>query len=177
MRAILFTLSLIAAVTTIRAADVDEAEAAFAFARIKAERLAHCHDGKCETEIRSAEHAFAKLRDDRLSPPAPKKKVEAPATKQVISVSYRQPQGHTHTCANGHTWDHAMTSGHNCPVCGLPQYVQDRSPRMVAVKTVKTVPVSTQTKAEPYDDRVIPAFIREAYASGCQGGNCPNLRR
>lgn len=35
-------------------------------------------------------------------------------------------QGHTHTCANGHTWDHTMDNGsHKCPSCGLMQFNVD----------------------------------------------------
>lgn len=41
--------------------------------------------------------------------------------------------GHTHTCANGHTWNHAVHAGHDCPVCGLPQFIQDPVPRQVNI--------------------------------------------
>lgn len=46
-------------------------------------------------------------------------------TVPTVSQS-RAAGGHTHTCANGHTWDHSMDGGsHRCPVCGLSQYVVD----------------------------------------------------
>jgi hypothetical protein len=56
---------------------------------------------------------------------------DAPA--KFVGISSRAPVGHTHTCANGHTWDHSVTAGHDCPTCGLPQYVQDTAPKRVTV--------------------------------------------
>ena len=47
----------------------------------------------------------------------------------TVDTVLRSPVGHTHTCVNGHTWDHNMTAGHDCPVCGMAQYVQDQFPR------------------------------------------------
>ena len=55
----------------------------------------------------------------------------APTPTWAPAPVARAAQGHTHTCANGHTWDHSVTSGHNCPVCGLFQNVQDATPRAV----------------------------------------------
>lgn len=43
--------------------------------------------------------------------------------------------GHTHTCVNGHTWNHAVHAGHDCPVCGSSQFQQDPSPRAVNLGT------------------------------------------
>lgn len=51
----------------------------------------------------------------KVLPKAPK----APAATKAFV-------GHTHTCANGHTWDHSMDGGsHVCPTCGLKQTVVD----------------------------------------------------
>ncbi len=59
--------------------------------------------------------------------------------------------GHTHTCANGHTWNHATHAGHDCPTCGLSQFIQDPSPRAVNLG-YKTLSVAS---------------------SPCASGNCP----
>ncbi len=81
--------------------------------------------------------------------------VSAPAVKTVPTVATaRQPSGHTHTCANGHTWDHSVTAGHNCPVCGLSQYVQDARPRAVTAGAVS----APRTYSLP--------------SGGCANGNC-----
>ncbi len=89
---------------------------------------------------------------------------------RIPAVTYRAPIGHTHTCANGHTWDHTATAGHNCPICGLPQYVQDARPRMVTV-----VPRASAVVARPaaqYHD-----IMQSLQGGGCASGNCPNQRR
>jgi hypothetical protein len=51
----------------------------------------------------------------------------------VIKATYRNPVGHTHTCANGHTFDHkdGANLNHVCPFCGLRDVDQDPRPRMV----------------------------------------------
>lgn len=60
---------------------------------------------------------------------------DGPVKPIVVPVSRAVPgnfgDGHTHTCANGHTWNHATHAGHDCPVCGLSQYIQDPVPRAV----------------------------------------------
>jgi hypothetical protein len=74
----------------------------------------------------------------------------------------RMPVGHTHTCVNGHTWDHSVTSSHQCPECGASQYVQDSRPRMVNVAPRKT-------NLEMYD----AGRTSVHYASGgCASGQC-----
>ena len=76
-----------------------------------------------------------------------------PAPAAVV----RSPVGHTHTCANGHTWDHTQDGGsHRCPVpgCGLTQFVVDATPRAVA--------------AAPLTYQLAPGA-----AGGCASGNCP----
>lgn len=116
-------------------------------------------------------------------PPPPVVKQEVKT--QVITVpvlTHRQPMGHTHTCVNGHTWDHAMTAGHNCPICGAAQYVQDRTPRMVTVRTTTTrvVPVTTQaTLPIAVPGRATTQYPANPFQSGggCASGNCPNARR
>lgn len=77
--------------------------------------------------------------------------VDAPTLLQVLSApealpvapqktSLRAPIGHTHTCAHGHTWDHAVTASHNCPACGMAVYRQDSPVRMVNVERPASVP-------------------------------------
>lgn len=53
--------------------------------------------------------------------------------EKEVKWGYRQPRGHTHTCANGHTWDHLSNPTHNCKICGLPQYIQDSRPMPVLI--------------------------------------------
>ncbi len=116
-------------------------------------------------------------------------------TRTVLGL--RAPVGHTHTCGNGHTWDHQATSGHSCPHCGQSQYVQDRSPRMVTVaRTVQfteQVPVVAVTPApQPAPARpvVVNASVGTSYdslralgvtfatgAGGCANGQCSTVSR
>lgn len=57
-------------------------------------------------------------------------------------AGFRQPIGHTHTCGNGHTWDHTSNpigpgwQGHTCLQCGRFQNVIDPVPRLVPVPNV-----------------------------------------
>lgn len=84
-------------------------------------------------------------------------------TTTTTSWHTRAPQGHTHTCANGHTWDHAANASHVCQFCGLTQMIQDRSPRPVTV--LSSGNVSTRTVTAP-----VVRF------SNCPNGNCPIAR-
>lgn len=60
--------------------------------------------------------------------------VPAPTYVDKLVVTHRAPTGqHTHTCPNGHTWDHLANPTHNCQFCGLAQYMQDIHPRPVTV--------------------------------------------
>ncbi len=93
-----------------------------------------------------------------------------PVKTVVHAITHRAPIGHTHTCANGHTWDHSVTAGHNCPICGQAQYIQDRSPRMV---TVVSSP-SPARAAQPQYHEVMQLFQA---SGGCASGNCSNTRR
>lgn len=103
-------------------------------------------------------------------------------TKSVTRtvVTYRDPVGHTHTCVNGHTWDHQITPGHNCPQCGAYQNVQDRTPRKVTV--IRTVAVNASapspTPASPAPQRTVqsPVFYFPATRANCPNGNCPYVR-
>lgn len=54
-------------------------------------------------------------------------------TQPTVAQSYAPTIGHTHTCANGHTWDHNTNPTHTCQVCGLQQYIQDPYPRTMCV--------------------------------------------
>lgn len=76
----------------------------------------------------------------------------------------RSPIGHTHTCSRGHTWDHSANPGHNCPVCGESQYVQDSRPRQENVGAVRSAP---QVQAAP-----VRTYTIGASSSGCANGQC-----
>lgn len=77
------------------------------------------------------------------------------AVSPPVAVAPRAPHGHTHTCSNGHTWDHSVTSSHNCPVCGTFQNVQDPSPRTATAAPTNVSPFQTGT-----------------VTGGCPNGNC-----
>lgn len=77
------------------------------------------------------------------------------------TVTYRQAQGHSHTCANGHTWDHAVTLGHSCPVCGLQQFIQDNPTKLIPMTIAATI-------SEPVVQYTFPG----ATSSGCPNGQC-----
>lgn len=85
-----------------------------------------------------------------------------PTVKQSLTV--RAPVGHTHTCKNGHTWDHTATASHNCPICGAYQNVQDRSPRPVTVARVTNATIAHQSAPS--------VFVLPRASSGCANGNC-----
>lgn len=96
----------------------------------------------------------------------------APVETFQLAPSVRAAVGHTHTCANGHTWDHTVTAGHNCPVCGLPQYVQDSRPRMVntAGGAVRATPVAAPSS---FSSETFQSYsLGGCSAGGCAGGSC-----
>lgn len=84
------------------------------------------------------------------------------AEKPVQSFTTRAPIGHTHTCANGHTWDHTANPSYTCQFCGLSQYVQDSVPRPV------TVEVANPSAAAPLQTYTLPS----ASSGGCANGQC-----
>lgn len=90
-------------------------------------------------------------------------------TKTTVTASWntRAPVGHTHTCTNGHTWDHKLSASHNCPYCGQFVNVQDRSPRPVTVKTASSV-----QETAPVEMFTMPA--RVGSAGNCANGQCQN---
>lgn len=79
---------------------------------------------------------------------------QSKASVQTVAT-YKAPVGHTHTCANGHTWDHETNPTHTCQICGLTQFNQDTAPRMVGTLQQYSLTQSTYS------------------SSGCVGGNCP----
>lgn len=96
----------------------------------------------------------------------------APAVIRIPALTTRAPVGsHTHTCANGHTWDHVANPTHTCQFCGLTQYVQDRSPRMVTVRTTSSTVAAPRTAPQQYHE------VMQMFQGGCPSGNCPNARR
>jgi len=111
-------------------------------------------------------------------PPAIKVTTKVTTTTKTV-VTYRSPMGHTHTCANGHTWDHAANPSHVCRFCGTSQYVQDRSPRPVTVTRVVSVPASsTAVQGVPVQSPRVQSFdMLFGTGGGCPNGNCANLRR
>lgn len=108
---------------------------------------------------------------------APKTKLTAFRTQTVITT--RAPVGHTHTCANGHVWDHTSNPGHVCQFCGAVQTVQDRSPRPVTV--VRTVQVQAEA---PAPQTRVPAraaqpavfVVAPRGAANCANGSCQYAR-
>lgn len=118
---------------------------------------------------------------DNGPPPAqpvdngPAKVVWAATTKQVtttpvtdVSVSYRQPIGHTHTCSScGLTWDHQANPTHTCQNCGAEQWRQDAYPKPVPIKTVKPATQPITIQAEPTQVYTLPTAV-----SGCPNGKC-----
>ena len=101
--------------------------------------------------------------------PVVKTEAPKPVTAQKVTPLPVQTSSavgyHTHTCVNGHTWDHSNGVGHNCPVCGMAQYVQD-SPRT----TVQQYRPAVQTYSPQ------PVYYQPAYSfaptSGCANGQC-----
>lgn len=84
--------------------------------------------------------------------PAVASKAPVAATKAIASA----PLDHTHTCANGHTWNHSMDGGtHVCPTCGLQQWIQD--------------PVYGQATTMKYS-------LGSNLSSGCANGQCNTIQ-
>lgn len=103
-------------------------------------------------------------------------------TETRIVTSLRAPRGHTHTCQRGHTWDHASNPTHVCRapmgngrVCGLSQFYQDSSPRMVAIYTTAMVEVPAHLAPPPTTVSSVQRIIRQSN-SNCPNGNCPYVR-
>ena len=106
----------------------------------------------------------------------------ADAVKAVVNpvASFRQPQGHTHTCSRcGTTWDHATNPSHDCPNCGETQYVQDSSPSMVTTKTGNAQAVAAggcangQCGTPTRTVRTVNAFNGFSFGTGgCANGQC-----
>lgn len=100
-------------------------------------------------------------------------KATAPAaTKPVVTsvlVHYRQPVGHTHTCAAGHVWDHQKNPTHNCQECGRSQYIQDNPWKLVPEYSVHRSPISTTPEESPVRySLTAPSTV----SGGCASGNC-----
>ena len=120
-----------------------------------------------------------------------------PKIVEQIVTAYRQPETHTHTCANKHTWDHRENDGHVCTAwverngkierCGLTQTVQDSRKQTVTMtrKVASTVANAESAKAEVpslvrqietrpvsfVESYVMPARVGSG-ASGCANGQC-----
>lgn len=97
-------------------------------------------------------------------------------TTQTVFAT-RAPRGHTHTCANGHTWDHDANPTHKCQYCGAVQYVQDRSPRPVTVtRTVVNAPVQSAPAPRAVQQTAAFYFLPRLSAGGCANGQCAVAR-
>lgn len=115
---------------------------------------------KLEDKTVELEKRIAVLEDKGTK--APKTTNEAVFGKPLPATTTRVAVGHTHTCVNGHTWDHTMDGGsHRCPICGQPQYVVDSVPKMVtgSPTVVYSQPMTTY-QITPYS------------SGGCANGQC-----
>lgn len=103
--------------------------------------------------------------------PPPVRRVTETRTETRIVTTTRSPHGHTHTCRNGHTWDHLANPTHVCQQCGASQTVQDARPRMVTTYTRQSVGFSSVSE--------VPAVqqIIRSQSSGCANGYCPLPQR
>jgi len=111
-------------------------------------------------------------------------KVETVATKPVVkattasrySVPARGFSGHTHTCANGHTWDHTMDGGtHRCPVCGLSQYIVDSGSMRGSVQsglTQETIYDNDGNAKQVWTMRSPQSASGTSIMGGCSSGGC-----
>lgn len=134
-----------------------EAMAALALAKTKVEcsncetcSVCECQNGVCATGQcgLSAKPQPQVLRnaltheEEIITPDGGRKIVTIEGPARNIAQSYKsQPiyrapirmsagtDGHTHTCANGHTWSHVENPTHTCQICGLFQNEQDPYPR------------------------------------------------
>lgn len=87
--------------------------------------------------------------------------------------AFRNPVGHTHTCANGHTWDHSANPTHKCQFCGQIQVVVDPTPRKVTVEKVIQVPVTETAPASQSFNHSWDHFVQGVSSSGgCANGRC-----
>ena len=107
----------------------------------------------------------------------------------LVTVTIRQPRGHTHTCSAGHTWDHAENAGHVCTatigfdadgrakLCGRPQTTQDAPPRMVRVESVVRTDMTASGWTVTPEVVPIDGFSLSekplTLSGGCANGNCP----
>ncbi len=94
--------------------------------------------------------------------------VVAPPLPKAVSVAVagvRAPLSHTHTCSQGHSWDHVANPTHNCPVCG--EYVTrvDSPSRMVNVNVAAPVAVTTVSE-------VSGSYYSISASGGCASGQC-----
>lgn len=107
-------------------------------------------------------------------PDLTKKPAFVPKTKLYV-FSTRAARGHTHTCANGHTWDHAANPTHQCQFCGQNQYVQDRSPRPVTIRTVATDATLRPSTAAYAAPQTTSFYSLPRASAGCANGSCATI--
>lgn len=98
-------------------------------------------------------------------------------TTNTLTYSTRAPHGHTHTCRNGHTWDHAANPTHTCKFCGLSQYVVDRPSRPVtivvaAASSVRQEPAPPSVRPAARPVSVMPRSLSFQSSGGCGPGGC-----
>jgi len=131
-----------------------------------------------ESKVQDLEDRVTKLEKSNLPPlrsalPASAPTVtKAPATPEKLYAPFVQPAtrapiGHTHTCVNGHTWDHTMDGGsHNCPFCGSRQTTQDRFAQQVTIVPMVAAASRTNTSSNYTYTESFKA------SSGCANGAC-----
>lgn len=109
----------------------------------------------------------------------------APITNPVSPPTVRQAVGHTHTCRNGHTWDHTIDNGsHVCPTCGESQFVMDAVPKAIVTggtATTQSGSTTTYTTLPQYQTGWTQTFGYSARSmqsassfsqGGCSGAGC-----
>jgi hypothetical protein len=120
---------------------------------------------------------------------APAKKVAPAVRSGSVTVTYRAPIGHTHTCTScGTTWDHTANPSHTCANCGghppmsrSGGYYADPVPKPVAVRST-TRTSTTQTTvapAAPAERAVTVQSVTRSVqrsSANCPNGNCPYVR-
>lgn len=128
-----------------------------------------------EREDREAQAALAlaaasRARTHAAVPDTPSPVTVAPPAEVTGHWSYRAPVGHTHTCVNGHTWDHTANPTHTCQICGAQQVVIDNPSRPVGVWFG---PAASVAPPPPY--RAPPTTYAPfgSAGGGCSSGNCP----
>lgn len=150
----ILALSVILLGSLVWASEIDEAEAAFAFARAKAERLAVCHDGQCVPAIHAAEVAFGLARRTRGQATIP-----LPKPGEQLDIVVPIPKTVKGVCPSGKCTCGCETTGD----CRCPRPASTQPTALVTVIPNSTSPPRTFT---------VPWYPNAT----CPNGQCPNQR-